>query len=191
MHDIDIDFASRDHILHLIPHIPASRIVNGNLVKHNSGVYLQSIPIDYETGLASIPYENADDRGWLKIDFLNLSIYEQIKNEDHLNSLLAKDIPWNVFHDRAFVDKVLHVKGHYDTVIKYHYPTSIEQLSMILAMRLPSKRHLVGKSWDVIEKEIWEHTNEYYFKKAHAVAYAFAVVVHIQLLLSSSLGDGE
>ena len=47
-----------------------------------------------------------------------------------------------------------------------------------------SKRHLADKDWQTIMKEVWiKPTNgEYYFKKAHAVSYAMACVVHMNLL---------
>jgi len=48
----------------------------------------------------------------------------------------------------------------------------------------PAKRHLLGKSWEDILKEVWTKptTDEYYFKKAHAVAYAMAIVVQMNLI---------
>ena len=48
----------------------------------------------------------------------------------------------------------------------------------------PAKRHLVGKTWETVMKEVWEKpTNgDYYFKKAHAISYAMAVVVHMNLI---------
>jgi len=53
-----------------------------------------------------------------------------------------------------------------------------------LAMIRPAKRHLVGQPWEVVMKEVWtKPTNkEYYFKKAHAVSYAAACVVHMNLI---------
>jgi hypothetical protein len=61
-------------------------------------------------------------------------------------------------------------------------PTSIEQLAMILAMIRPGKRYLVGNTWEVIEKEVWEKTDEYFFKKSHAVGYAVAIIVQLNLI---------
>ena len=36
---------------------------------------------------------------------------------------------------------------------------------MILAMIRPGKRYLVGNSWEVIEKEVWEKTDDYFFQE--------------------------
>lgn len=183
MTDIDIDFADRDKLLEYVAHIPAGMIKQGKLVKHNNGVYFQEIPTDPESGIASIPYEQAEERGWFKIDLLNLSVYEEVRDEEHLNELLAREPMWELLKEEDFVKQVLHLHDHFHTVVKHMPPSNIEQLAMVLAMRLPSKRHLVGQSWNDVEKEVWTPTTEYYFKKAHAIAYAHAVVVHMNLLV--------
>ena len=48
----------------------------------------------------------------------------------------------------------------------------------------PAKRHLIGKDWTTVMQEVWiKPTNDdYYFKKAHAIAYAQAVIVQINLI---------
>ena len=61
---------------------------------------------------------------------------------------------------------------------------SVEQLAATLAIIRPAKRHLSGSSWNLIFQEVWikPTSDEYYFKKAHAFAYAVSVVVHMNLL---------
>jgi hypothetical protein len=63
-------------------------------------------------------------------------------------------------------------------------PKSIEQLGAILAMIRPAKRYLIGKEWTTVMTEVWTkpENDEYYFKKAHAIAYAQAVVVQMNLI---------
>jgi hypothetical protein len=63
-------------------------------------------------------------------------------------------------------------------------PRSIEQLGAILAMIRPAKRYLIGKDWTTVMTEVWTkpENDEYYFKKAHAIAYAQAVVVQMNLI---------
>jgi hypothetical protein len=63
-------------------------------------------------------------------------------------------------------------------------PGSIEQLAAVLAMIRPAKRYLIGKDWTTVMTEIWTkpENDEYYFKKAHAVAYAAAIVVQMNLI---------
>jgi DNA polymerase III alpha subunit len=68
-----------------------------------------------------------------------------------------------------------------------HLPSSIEQLAMFIALLRPGKRHLIGKSWQTIEAEIWIPTEKYYFKKSHAIAYATSIVVQLNLLASQSI----
>jgi hypothetical protein len=48
----------------------------------------------------------------------------------------------------------------------------------------PAKRYLIGKPWTTIMKEVWlkPTTDDYYFKKAHAVAYAMAITVQMNLI---------
>jgi hypothetical protein len=60
----------------------------------------------------------------------------------------------------------------------------VEQLGAVLAMIRPAKRYLIGKDWTTIMNEVWikPENGEYYFKKAHSISYAMAVVVHMNLL---------
>jgi hypothetical protein len=48
----------------------------------------------------------------------------------------------------------------------------------------PAKRMLIGESWDTVMTSIWKkpENDEYYFKKAHAIAYAAAIVVQMNLI---------
>jgi hypothetical protein len=55
---------------------------------------------------------------------------------------------------------------------------------MFLAVIRPGKRHLVGKTWKEVGQTVWERPEDdsYFFKKAHAVAYAHLVAVHMNIL---------
>jgi DNA polymerase III alpha subunit len=63
-------------------------------------------------------------------------------------------------------------------------PKNVEQLAAILAMIRPAKKYLVGESWSKILNEVWQkpESDEYYFKKSHATAYAMAVIVQMNLI---------
>ena len=180
MPDIDIDFADRDIVLSMIPHRVA-KLDTGK--KHNTGIYATEIPHNPVNNLSTLDYKSAEDRGYFKLDFLNVSIYKDIQNEAHLISLMEKEPLWELLTHPEFVDQLFHLNGH-GTVVKTLCPTSVEQLAAVLAMIRPAKRHLIGKSWEEIMKEVWTkpENDEYYFKKAHAVSYAMAVVVHANLL---------
>lgn len=181
--DIDIDFADRSKVLSILPHVVAARIERGELKKHNTGIYLQTIPKNPINNIASIDFETAESRGYFKIDFLNVNIYSEIKSEQHLNDLMNKEPLWELLLQKEFVDLLFHLKGHTD-VLKKTCPTSVEQLAAVLAMIRPAKRYLIGSDWMTIMKEIWTKpsSDEYYWKKSHAFAYAMAIVVHMNLL---------
>ena len=181
--DIDIDFADRQVALDLFEHVPAVIVDGGKVQKHKTGVYFHDIPSDPFTGYASIDHKQAEDMGYFKIDCLNVSIYKGVKDEQHLNQLLGKEPLWELLAHEDFVEKVFHLNGH-DKLLKQLKPQSVEQLAATLAIIRPAKMYLANKPWPQIMKEVWIKPNDgsYYFKKAHAVAYAMSVVVHMNLL---------
>ena len=184
MPDIDIDFADRDIILSQLNHRVA-KLDTGK--KHNTGVYVTECPHNPVDNLCTVDYKTAEDRGYFKLDFLNVSIYKNVKDETHLISLMNKEPLWELLEHKDFVDQVFHVSGHSD-LLKQLKPTSVEQLAATLAIIRPAKRHLADKDWQTIMKEVWtKPTNgEYYFKKAHAMSYAVACVVHMNLLCENA-----
>lgn len=190
MPDIDIDFVNRDQALTLFKHVGASRVDGDKLVKHNTGVYLHEVPVNAKTGLCSVPYDVAEEQEFFKIDFLNVSLYKGVRNEDHLISLMNQEPLWDLLEDDSFNNMLFHVNGH-GGILRQMKPKTVEQLAAVLAMIRPAKKHLVGKTWEEVMKEVWvKPTNDdYYFKKSHAIAYATAVVVQMNLICEQiSLG---
>lgn len=183
MPDIDIDFADRTKVLDIIKHVPAS-MAEGK--KHNTGVYCHQIPVNPLTGLSSIEYQEAEDRGYFKVDFLNVSMYSGVRDENHLIQLMEAEPLWDLLEQDDFTDLLFHVNGH-GWLMRKMKPSNIEELAMCIALIRPAKKHLVGKTWTEIGQEIWtKPTNgDYYFKKAHAVAYAHAIVVQMNLICES------
>ena len=180
MPDIDIDFADRDIVLSKIPHRVA-RLETGK--KHNTGVYVTECPHNPVDNLSTIDYKTAEDRGYFKLDFLNVSIYNDIVDEEHLQRLMNKEPQWDLLLHNDFVDLIFHISGHGD-ILRSTKPQSIEQLAAVLAMIRPAKRHLVNETWTTILENVWVAPTDssYYFKKAHAVSYAMACVVHMNLV---------
>jgi len=180
MPDIDIDFADRSKVLNIVEHVPAT--IDG-FKKHNTGVYCTSIPYNPLTHMASIDYKEAEERGYFKIDFLNVGMYNGVRDEDHLIKLMNQEPLWNLLLEDEFTNLLFHLNGHGD-ILRKTCPTSVEQLSAVLAMIRPAKRYLIGKDWNTVMTEIWtKPTNdEYFFKKAHAVAYAMAIVIQMNLI---------
>jgi hypothetical protein len=183
MPDIDIDFLDREQALKPFKHIVASRNDNGKLVKHNTGVYLHEVPVDAVSGLCAVPYEQAEEQKLFKIDFLNVGIYKGVRSEEHLIQLMETEPLWELLLQDEFVNLLFHLNGHGD-ILRKTCPTSVEQLSAVLAMIRPAKRYLIGKSWTTIMQEVWikPETGDYYFKKSHATAYAVAIVVQMNLI---------
>ena len=180
MPDIDIDFADRDVILSQLDHRVA-KLDTGK--KHNTGVYVTECPHNPVDNLCTIDYKTAEDRGYFKLDFLNVSIYKDVKDETHLISLMRKEPLWELLEHKDFVEKVFHLSGH-ESLLRQLKPTSVSQLAAALAIIRPAKRHLANERWETIMKEVWKkpENGEYYFKKAHAMSYAMACVVHMNLI---------
>jgi len=181
--DIDIDFGDRDKALEHIKHIPASIYRNDEFVPHNTGVYVNNIPQHPITKLASIDHKEAEQRGYVKLDFLNVSVYQQIHSEEELDVLMSIEPPWEKLQDPEFVKNIIHIGNHYD-IVKTLKPKTIDEMAAVLAIIRPSKRYLLNKDWATINQEVWTKPTDgnYYFKKSHATSYAYLVVVHMNLL---------
>ena len=187
--DIDIDLGDRTQALSHIRHVPASILRDGKLVKHNSGIYVTDIPVDPYTGQASLDYQAAELRGYVKLDLLNVSLYTQITSEAHLTELMNREPEWERLYDPEFFARLIHVGSHYDTLLKMpEAVNTIPRMAMFLAVIRPAKRHLIGKKWQDVAATVWEKPSDdgYYFKKSHAVSYAHLVVVNMNLLTQPS-----
>lgn len=181
--DIDIDFGDRTQAIDLLNVTAAGILKDGQMTKHNTGVYVTNIPKLF--GVAAIDYKEAEDRGYAKLDFLNVSLYTQIKNEDHLKQLMEHEVLWDLLYDAEFCAQLMHVGNHHATLLQMPEPVdSIPRLAMFMSVIRPAKRHLIGKTWKEVAETVWEKPTDdsYYFKKSHAVAYAHLVAVHMNLI---------
>jgi len=185
--DIDIDCADRDQVLRLIHARPAAIDRDGKRVKHNTGVYATDIPRDPATGWSALDHHVAEERGYAKLDLLNVGVYQQVKSEQHLVELM-REPDWTRLNNKEFCEQVSHIGAHYNTIQRMPEPIdSIPRLAMFLAVIRPAKRHLIGKPWATVAKTIWDKDNSgYSFKKSHAVSYAHLVVVHMNLLCENA-----
>jgi len=183
MPDIDIDFADRSKALEHFKNVTAAIEDNGTFKKHNTGIYLTEIPYNPIENLANIDYKIAEERGYQKLDFLNVSVYKDVRDEAHLKTLMETEPLWDLLEQDDFSNLLFHLNGH-GAILRQMKPKSILQLAAVLAMIRPAKRHLIGESWNTVMMTIWEkpENGEYYFKKAHAVAYAVAIVVQMNLI---------
>lgn len=179
--DIDIDVPDRDALLKLIRHVPA-RQSNGR--RHNSGIYVTEIPRDPVAGCAAIDYESAEQRGYFKIDLLNMSVYSLIRGPEHYESLLAQEPPWSrLWTDSEWASQLVHV-GNYTDLLADMKPDSIPRMAAFISIIRPGKAHLQRKPWAEVFGEVWngDDSRGYTFKKSHALGYAQLVALHMNLL---------
>ena len=182
--DIDIDFADRNQILNLIHHIPARQIVQGQAKKHNSGVYVTNIPYDPVTQCSAIDYEIAEQRGYFKIDFLNMGVYQLINDPAHYTEMLITTPPWNrLWQDSEWSAQLVHV-GNYTELLKSMRPDSIPRMAAFISIIRPGKAHLQNKTWEIIFESVWDGDDSrgYTFKRSHSISYAALVALHMNLL---------
>jgi len=179
--DIDIDLADRSRVLDIIQCVPATQ-KDGS--RHASGVYVTDIPYDATLNQAAIDYQEADDRGYFKIDLLNVSVYQQVKNADHYSEMLSADPPWQrLWLDPDWSKQIVHI-GNYTELLKNMKPDSIVRMAAFISIIRPGKAHLQNRPWKEVFASIWDGDNSkgFTFKKSHAVGYAHLVMLHMNLL---------
>ena len=101
---------------------------------------------------------------------------------------MLEEPDWDMLRDKTVVDQLFDINGHFDIVFKLE-TKNIEKLASVLAIIRPAKRHLMHKYWSEILKEVWLKPNDdsYFFKKSHAVAYAQAIVVQMNLIKRNTI----
>ena len=182
--DIDIDLADRDQLLKLITAIPARQMHQGQVQRHNSGVYVTDIPYDPVNECASIDYELAEERGYFKIDLLNMSVYQLIKSPEHYKQILNQEPNWSqLWTDTEWAKQLLHI-GNYTALLQSMKPDSIPRMAAFISVIRPGKAHLQNKPWAEVFESVWDGDDSkgFVFKHAHAVGYAALVALHMNLL---------
>lgn len=189
--DIDLDFADREQILKLIQHTPARQLHEGRARRHNSGVYVTDIPRDPINECAAIDYETAEQRGYFKIDFLNMSVYQLVRDPEHYERMLAQEPPWEkLWTDPAWAGQLVHV-GNYTGLLTTMRPDSIPRMAAFISIIRPGKAHLQNQPWDRVFESVWDGDDSrgYTFKRSHAVSYAALVALHMNLIDPANQGD--
>ena len=182
--DIDLDFADRDTVLKLIQYVPARQTVDGKVRRHNSGVYVTDIPWDPVHECAAIDYQAAEDRGYFKIDFLNMHVYKLVQSPEHYADMLATTPPWQrLWQDAAWAQQLVHV-GNYTDLLQQMRPDSIPRMAAFISIIRPGKAHLQNKPWAEVFDSVWDGDDSrgYTFKKSHAISYAALVALHMNLI---------
>jgi hypothetical protein len=189
--DIDIDFADRNKILSIIQHVPARQVVDSAVRRHNSGVYVTEIPVDAINNCAAIDYETAEQRGYFKIDFLNMSVYQLIRDPVHYQQMLDDTPPWDrLWQDTDWAGRLVHV-GNYTELLKSMRPKNIPQMAAFISIIRPGKAHLQNQPWKDVFASVWDGDDSrgYTFKKSHAISYAALVALHMNL--TNTLDQGN
>lgn len=179
--DIDIDVPDRSAVLQLIEHVPA-RLPTGR--RHNSGIYVTEIPRDPVNQCAALDHETAEQRGYFKIDLLNMSVYQLVRDPEHYESLLATEPPWaRLWQDPGWASQLVHV-GNRTDLLAAMQPDSIPRMAAFISIIRPGKAHLQSKPWDKVFESVWDgdESQGYTFKKSHAISYAALVALHMNLL---------
>jgi hypothetical protein len=182
--DIDIDLADRAQLLGLIHTTSARQTQQGQVRRHNSGVYPTDIPYDPVNACAAIDYETAGQLGYFKIDLLNMSVYQLIQNPVHYEQMLLQEPQWNrLWADSEWASKLVHI-GNYTELLKIMRPDSIPRMAAFISIIRPGKAHLQNQSWSEVFKAVWDGDNSrgFVFKKSHAISYAALVALHMNLL---------
>jgi len=185
--DIDIDFADREKILSLIKCRPACQHIESQVRRHNSGVYVTDIPWDPVNQCAAIDYQEAETRGYFKIDFLNMSVYSLVQSPEHYQQMLDRTPPWQrLWTDPEWAQQLAHI-GNYTELLKSMRPDSIPRMAAFISIIRPGKAHLQNRPWDHVFASVWDGDDSrgYTFKKAHAVSYAALVALHMNLIDTS------
>ena len=183
--DIDIDFPTTFDPLDIFDSaVRASMVSNGELKKHTVGVYFQNIPKDKITGLSAIPYEQAEELGYTKIDFLHLAILDAVSSKQELRELINTEPNWDLLRVPSIVQKLFQIHKHYD-VVETVKPKSVQELADVIALIRPGKRFLLEKYTEnpkQIRPILYAESEGYYYKKSHAVSYALTIVLQLHLI---------
>jgi hypothetical protein len=182
--DIDIDLADRDQLLKLIQAIPARQLHHGQVRRHNSGVYVTDIPYDPVNACAAIDYEKAEQLGYFKIDLLNMSVYQLIRDSEHYEQMLVQEPNWSrLWTDAEWAKQLVHV-GNYTDLLVAMKPDSIPRMAAFISIIRPGKAQLQNRPWAEVFESVWDGDDSkgFVFKHAHAIGYAALVALHMNLL---------
>lgn len=190
--DVDIDFRTDfDPLTIFEDAIRASRVQDGELKPHPAGIYFQNIAKDKITNLAAIPYQQAEEQGYFKIDFLHLSLLDNFENKDEIRVLLDKEPDWVLLQSPDTVTKLFQLHRHFELVSQVR-PQSVQELADCIALIRPGKRHLLKaylKDRDAVRGELYTKPDDGrpYYKKPHSVAYALTIVLQLHLIKAGIL----
>ena len=186
--DIDIDVRSDFNPKKIFPTaIKASIHKDNKLTAHPCGLYFQDIPTDPISGLSAIPYNNAEDLGCFKLDFLHVHVYDHFTSRGEITELLKHDPDWGLLEIPSVVAQLFQVSKHHELLAQVK-PRSILELADCLALIRPQKRYLLEyyvQDRNATREFLYKKeagSDSYSFKKAHALAYSLVIVLQLHLV---------
>jgi hypothetical protein len=182
--DIDIDLADRNQLIKLIDCVSARQSHQGQVRRHNSGVYVTDIPYDPVNDCAAIDYETAEQLGYFKIDLLNMSVYQLIRDQAHYDQMLAQEPAWSrLWSDTDWSKQLVHI-GNYTELLNTMRPDSIPRMAAFISIIRPGKSHLQNLPWEQVFASVWDGDDSrgFVFKKSHSLSYAMLVTLHMNLI---------
>ena len=183
--DIDIDVPSDFDAQEVFPEVVrASRVLEEALLPHPCGYYFQNIPEDKISKLSAIPYREAEDLGYSKIDFLHLHVYDVFQTQDEIRHLIQKEPDWNLMGKKEIVEELFQLSKHWKTVEQLR-PRSIQEVADVITIIRPGKKHLINQyaRGEVSQEELYSPDSRgYFFKKSHAYGYAHVVKLQLHIL---------
>lgn len=183
--DIDIDTPTSLKPWKVFDWARASVVKNEMLAPHPCGMYPQNIPVDDITKLSAIPYSEAEDMGYMKIDFLHLGVYDYFSSKAEIDELLGIEPDWSLLLLPTEQKKLFQLSKHGD-ILNSVKPKSVEELADVLALIRPGKKQLVKlykTHKDATRKILYaKDENGYSFKKSHAIAYSLVIVLQLHLI---------
>jgi len=189
--DVDLDTTPSFNPAKYFPSwVKASVLRDGELTPHPCGVYPQKISVDPITGLSAVPYDRAEEFGYLKIDFLHLNVYQHFSSRDEIEKLCKKDPDWSLLQIKRVQEKLFQLSKHGDLLNQLKIK-SLHELADAMALIRPGKKQLLGlyqKDKISARKALYsKDDNGYAFKRSHSFAYALVVVLQLHLIEQGKL----
>ena len=123
--------------------------------------------------MSSIDYESAEQRGYFKIDLLNMTVYNLVQDPEHYEQLLAQEPPWErLWTDTEWASQLVHV-GNYTELLKMMKPDTIPRMAAFISIIRPGKAHLQNKPWADVFKTVWDGDSSAWERQKCANSCAF------------------
>lgn len=189
--DVDIDVQPSFRPQAIFPKwVKASVLKDEKLTAHPCGVYPQAMAKDPITGLAAIPYEEAEELGYLKVDFLHLNVYQFFSTRKEIEDLLKIEPDWNLLRMPSTWPKLFQLSKHGDLLADLK-PRGLVDVADIMALIRPGKKAFAGlyKKEKAAARVLLyaKDDNGYAFKKSHALAYSYVIWLQLHLIAQGRL----